>query len=126
MTIEIKILGLGDVGILSRIGPGVFDNNLDDNRSVEFLRNPRHHLPSQLKRKSLWVLARQSTTYIQTRPPSCGSMRLAWRRLTGTKVWARGCFKRCFQWAKRRACGTAWVLTDRSKCPSHATRFLEV
>ena len=43
-TIEIKVLGPQDAGVLEHVDPDVFDDPIDVCRAVEFLADPRHHL----------------------------------------------------------------------------------
>lgn len=44
MPIEIRILGPSDAPVLTKVAPGVFDQDVDPALSSEFLRDPRHHL----------------------------------------------------------------------------------
>lgn len=44
MSIEIRILGPADEGVLARVAPGVFDQEVNVALSKEFLNDPRHHL----------------------------------------------------------------------------------
>jgi ribosomal protein S18 acetylase RimI-like enzyme len=44
VSVEIRILGAGDLAVLDRVAPGVFDDDVDPRLSAEFLDDPRHHL----------------------------------------------------------------------------------
>src|SRR5262245_21535663 len=44
MTIDVRVLGPGDVGVLDRVAEGVFDNAVDRRWSREFFADRRHHL----------------------------------------------------------------------------------
>ena len=44
MSVEIRILGPNERGVLTRVAPDVFDHDIDMALSEEFLRDPRHHL----------------------------------------------------------------------------------
>ena len=50
VTIEIRLLGPGDDGVLTRVAPDVFDASLDPSWTAEFLRDPRMHLVVALDR----------------------------------------------------------------------------
>lgn len=41
---QIRILGHGDETMLAHVAPDLFDNEIDLERSIEFLNDPRHHL----------------------------------------------------------------------------------
>jgi ribosomal protein S18 acetylase RimI-like enzyme len=44
MTLEIRLLGADDDGVLHRVAPGVFDRPADPRWTREFLTDTRHHL----------------------------------------------------------------------------------
>jgi aminoglycoside 6'-N-acetyltransferase I len=44
MTIEIRLLGPGDDGILQRVAPDVFDHAVQSEWAHEFLNDHRHHI----------------------------------------------------------------------------------
>lgn len=44
MTLEIRLLGPDDRGVLERVAPGVFDHPVEPRWADAFLANPRHHL----------------------------------------------------------------------------------
>ena len=44
MTVEIRLLGPDDRGVLERVAPGVFDHPVEPRWADAFLANPRHHL----------------------------------------------------------------------------------
>ena len=44
MTVEIRLLGPDDRGVLERVAPGVFDHPVEPRWADTFLADPRHHL----------------------------------------------------------------------------------
>jgi aminoglycoside 6'-N-acetyltransferase I len=44
LIIEVRLLGPGDLAVLERVAPDVFDGPIRPNRAAEFLADPRHHL----------------------------------------------------------------------------------
>ena len=44
MTLEIRLLGPDDRGVLERVAPGVFDHPVEPRWADTFLADPRHHL----------------------------------------------------------------------------------
>ena len=44
MALEIKIPGPGDKRVLKNIAQGVFDKEVSEHLTAEFLDDPRHHL----------------------------------------------------------------------------------
>lgn len=44
MTLEIRLLGPDDRGVLERVAPGVFDHPVEPRWADAFLADPRHHL----------------------------------------------------------------------------------
>ena len=43
-TIDVRLLGSSDVGVLDRVADGVFDNPVDPRWAGQFFGDPRHHL----------------------------------------------------------------------------------
>ncbi len=44
MSIEIKLLNVGDADVLTNVEPGTFNDPIDPRGTQEFLNDPRHHL----------------------------------------------------------------------------------
>jgi aminoglycoside 6'-N-acetyltransferase I len=44
MTVEIRLLGPGDIAVFDRVADGVFDHAVDPGLSRAFLGDPRHHM----------------------------------------------------------------------------------
>lgn len=44
MTVEIRILGPNERDVLTRVAPDVFDHDIDEALTEEFLRDAHHHL----------------------------------------------------------------------------------
>jgi hypothetical protein len=89
-TIEIKVLGPQDAGVLEHVDPDVFDDPIDVCRAVEFLADPRHHLVVAVDDGVVSVSCRRFTTFIRTsRARNSGSTRSAWPKRTGARGWGR-------------------------------------
>jgi ribosomal protein S18 acetylase RimI-like enzyme len=114
MAIEIRILGLQDMGVLANGAPDVFELPIDARRAEEFLADPRHHLVVAIDdglvvgfvsavhyvhpdkpRPELWI----NEISVAETHRQCG---LATHMLRSVLGVARGL-----------GCAEAWVLTDR-------------
>ncbi|WP_019584879.1 GNAT family N-acetyltransferase [Deinococcus apachensis] len=44
MTVQVRLLGEGEAGVLRNVAPGVFDDDLRPDSLAAFFSDPRHHL----------------------------------------------------------------------------------
>ena len=113
MTIEIKLLGQGDEGILARVVPEVFDNVLDRAWTAEFLNDPRHHLAVALD-DGLVVGMASAVHYLHPDKPTelwineVGVAPTHWRQSIGQRL-----VKALLQLGRELGAKEAWVLTER-------------
>ncbi|MEM7725711.1 MAG: GNAT family N-acetyltransferase [Cyanobacteria bacterium P01_A01_bin.45] len=114
MTVEIRSLGLGDEDILHNIAPGVFDNQVDESLSAEFLADPRHHLAIAIE-SDLVVGFASALHYVHPDKPSelwineVGVAPTHQRQGIGKKL-----LQKLLKIAHSLGCHEAWVLTERS------------
>jgi GNAT superfamily N-acetyltransferase len=115
MTIEIKLLGLPDAGLLARVAPGVFDHPIDAERAAEFLADPRHHLAVAIEQDVVvgFVSAVHSVHPDKPRP-ELWINEVAVAATHRGRGLGTGLLRALFARARELGCGEAWVLTDRS------------
>ena len=115
MTIEIKVLGPQDAGVLANIAPDVFDDPINVGRTKEFLADSRHHLAVAVE--DGWVVGFVSAVhYVHPDKPrpelwinEVGVAATHRRRGLGTRL-----LHAAFAVARGLGCAEAWVLTDRA------------
>jgi aminoglycoside 6'-N-acetyltransferase I len=114
VTIDIRILGRGDAGVLARVAPGVFDEPVNDRWSAEFLADARHHLAVALEDGVVVGMASAVSYVNPDKPPEL------WINEVGVAPThqRQGIAKRLLQAllarGRERGCGEAWVLTDHA------------
>jgi aminoglycoside 6'-N-acetyltransferase I len=115
MTIEIKVLGRQDAGILADVAPDVFDDPIDVARADEFLADPRHHLAAAVEDGRVVGFA-SSVHYVHPDKPrpelwinEVGVAATHQGRSLGTQL-----LRALFAVARELGCAEAWVLTDRA------------
>jgi aminoglycoside 6'-N-acetyltransferase I len=115
MSMDIRILGPDDAGVLERVAPDVFDDPIDARRAQEFLADPRHHLAVAVDggvvvgfvsavhyvhpdkpRPELWINEVSVAATHQRRGLATRLLRVVFDR------------------ARSLGCDEAWVLTDRA------------
>jgi aminoglycoside 6'-N-acetyltransferase I len=115
MTIEIKILGPQDAGVLADVAADVFDDPIDTGRADEFLEDPRHHLAVAVEdgRVVGFVSAVHYVHPDKPRPElwinEVSVAATHRRRGLGTRL-----LHSLFAVARSLGCAEAWVLTDRA------------
>jgi ribosomal protein S18 acetylase RimI-like enzyme len=113
MTIEIKLLGQGDEGILERVVPEVFDNVLNRAWTAEFLNDQRHHLAVALD-EGLVVGMASAVHYLHPDKPTelwineVGVAPTHWRQGIGQRL-----VNALLQLGRELGAKEAWVLTER-------------
>jgi ribosomal protein S18 acetylase RimI-like enzyme len=114
MSIEIRVLGPGDIGVLMHVAPEVFDNPPDEGLTTEFLADPRHHIVVAID-DGLVVAFASALHYVHPDKPA-----QLWINEVGVapdyrrRGLAKAILRRLFEVGVAHRCTAAWVLTDRS------------
>lgn len=69
-SVVIRILGATDAAVLERISDDVFDNPVDANLTLEFLKDPRHHLATAISENQIVVGMASAVHYIHPDKPA--------------------------------------------------------
>ncbi|HEV2706947.1 MAG TPA: GNAT family N-acetyltransferase [Pyrinomonadaceae bacterium] len=118
MTIKFKVLQAGDEQILSRVAPDVFDYQIDERLTAEFLQDPRHHLAVAIDEEVVVGFA-SAVSYIHPDKPA-----ELWINEVGVSPThhrrgvARALLESLFRVGRQEGCSTAWVLTERENTPA--------
>ena len=112
---EIRILGPGDVAVLDKVAPDVFDDPLDSAATREFLRDPRHHLVVAID-DGVVVGFASAVHYVHPDKPApelwINEVAVASTHLR--RGIGKAILERLFGHARDHGCVEAWVLTDRA------------
>jgi GNAT superfamily N-acetyltransferase len=114
MTVETRLLGRDEAGVLAHVAPGVFDHAIDVRRTAEFLADPRHHLAVAIEH-GVVVGFVSAVHYVHPDKPQPElwinevSVAPAHRR----RGLAKALLQLVIEAGRRLGCGEAWVLTDR-------------
>ena len=115
MSIEIRVLGPRDEGVLGRVGAGVFDDPIHWERAREFLEDPRHHLIVAVE-EGVVVGFVSAVHYVHPDKPRPE----LWINEVGVAATHRGrgagkaMLRAALDAGRRVGCEEAWVLTNRS------------
>lgn len=115
MSIEVKVLAVGDGDSLHRVAAEVFDDPIDRARATEFLRDPRHKLVAALDGDSIIGFV-SAVVYVHPDKPSPE----LWINEVGVAPThhQRGIGRRMLdamlEVGRQCGCREAWVLTERS------------
>ena len=111
---QIRLLGPGDEDVLTRVAPGVFDYEVEQRWTTEFLEDPRHHLAVAIVDG---VVVGMASALHYVHPDKQPEL---WINEVGVSAeWqrhgiARRLIAALFVRARQVGCVEAWVLTDRS------------
>jgi GNAT superfamily N-acetyltransferase len=115
VSVETRILLPGEEDILTRVGPDVFDNPVDEEASRQFLADVRHHLAVAID-DGVVVGFASGVHYIHPDKPRPE----LWVNEVGVASTHRGqgvgkaVMEALFEHARALGCGAAWVLTDHA------------
>jgi ribosomal protein S18 acetylase RimI-like enzyme len=115
MSIEIRVLGPRDEGVLGRVGADVFDDPIHLERAREFLEDPRHHLVVAVE-GGVVVGFVSAVHYVHPDKPRPE----LWINEVGVAETHRGrgagkaMLRAALEVGRRAGCLEAWVLTNRS------------
>jgi L-amino acid N-acyltransferase YncA len=113
MTVDIRLLGPGDAGVLEHVAPGVFDNPVDPGLAQEFLRDARHHLVVAIDAGQVVGFA-SGVHYLH--PDKAAELwvnEVGVASTHGRQGLGRTLLRRLFEHARSLGCRQAWVLTHR-------------
>jgi aminoglycoside 6'-N-acetyltransferase I len=120
MTLEIRILRVGDTDILDHIADGVFDRPVDDALRSEFLRDPRHHLAVGIE-DGLVVGFASAVHYVHPdKPPQLRINEVAVAPSHQGKGIAKRILSALMALGRKLGCTEAWVLTDEANTAARA------
>ncbi|HYC31943.1 MAG TPA: GNAT family N-acetyltransferase [Gemmatimonadales bacterium] len=112
MSVEIRMLGHGEAGVLARVAPDVFDNAIDDEWCAEFFRDSRHHLAVALDR-GLVVGFASAVHYVHPdKPPELWINEVGVAPTHRQRGLGRGLLAALLEHAGTLGCVQAWVLTS--------------
>lgn len=115
MPIEIKVLRAGDDEVFDKVGPEVFDHEIDPRTTREFLADPRHHIVVAVEGGVVVGFA-SGVHYIHPDKPRPElwvnelSVASTHRRQGLGKIL----LQTLLEIGRQLGCLEAWVLTDRS------------
>ena len=115
MSIEIKLLRVGDEAVLSNVAPDVFDHAIDPAAAASYLRDPRLHLAVAIDAGVVVGFASGVHYHHPDKPKSelfVNEVAVApthHRRGIGSAVLGA-----LFEAARELGCREAWVLTGRT------------
>jgi aminoglycoside 6'-N-acetyltransferase I len=119
MSIEVKILGAGDEGVLDRVADDVFDDPIVAATSREFLADRRHRLAVALD-DGIVVGFVSAVLYVHPDKPR-PELWINEVGVAGThqgRGLGRALLEAMLENARELDCREAWVLTDRSNAPA--------
>jgi ribosomal protein S18 acetylase RimI-like enzyme len=110
---EIRVLRSDDRAVLDNVAPGVFDDPLDRDATLEFLNDPRHHLVVAIDGATVVGFV-SAVHYVHPDKPSPE----LWINEVGVAPTHQGhgtgkaLLARLLAIARELGCAEAWVLTD--------------
>ncbi len=114
MTPEIKILGPGDEELLKHVAAEVFDNDVSQELSLEFLKDARHHIVVAIE-QGVVVGFVSAVDYVHPdKPVELWINELAVAPPYQRQGIAKQLLQAIFKVGHERGCKEAWVLTERS------------
>jgi ribosomal protein S18 acetylase RimI-like enzyme len=119
-AIETRMLHAGDHALLMNVAPDVFDNDLDDRLTSEFLSDDRHHVAVAIDNGRVIGFA-SGVHYIHPDKPA-----EMWINEVGVADTHQGrgigkaIMRTMLEHARTLGCVNAWVLTERSNTAAMA------
>jgi ribosomal protein S18 acetylase RimI-like enzyme len=118
MTIAIRRLGPEDAALVSAAAAGVFDHPPQEQLTVEFLRDPRHHLMVAIEAGQI-VGSVSAVHYVH--PDKAAELWINEVAVAPThqgRGVGRQVLEAMLAHGRQLGCGCAWVLTDRANRPA--------
>lgn len=119
MAAEIRVLSADDVHVLRRVAPGVFDYEVDEAATREFLADERHHMVVAVD-DGVVVGFLSCVHYIHPdKPrPELWLNEVAVAPTHRRRGIASALLREAFALGRRLGCGEAWVLTEPDNVPA--------
>ena len=113
MEYTVRILNSGDAYVLDNVASGVFDNDVDQELTVEFLTDARHHLAIALDGDVVVGIA-SAVHYIHPdKEPELWINEVGITSTHRRQGIGKKLINALFDHGRELGCGTAWVLTER-------------
>lgn len=112
MTIDIRLLGPADAGVLQHVAPGVFDGPVDPRWSAEFLVDPRHHLAVAIEDGQVVGMASGVHYVHPDKPPELWVNEVGVAPTHQGRGLGRQVLTELLKHGRSLGCREAWVLTD--------------
>ncbi len=111
-SVEIRVLGSGDDGVLRKVAPDVFDYAVRPELAVEFLSDPRHHLVVAVDDGTVVGMA-SAVDYIHPdKPTELWINEVAVAPTHRNRGIGKQLVRALFEVGKSLGCQEAWVLTE--------------
>ena len=114
MSADIRLLGPRDAHVLTRVAPGVFDNEIDPHWTAEFLADPRHHLAVVVDDDVVVGMASGVHYVHPDKAPQLFINEVGIAPSHRGRGLGRQLVDRLVRLSMELGCTEAWVLTDRS------------
>jgi GNAT superfamily N-acetyltransferase len=114
------MLEKGEVAVLDRVAPDVFDDEVDAHWAREFVEDPRHHLAVALDGETVVGMA-SAVHYVQPdKPPELWINEVGVAPTYQRQGVGRRLLEALFERGRELGCGEAWVLTDDENAAARA------
>lgn len=117
---EIRILGVGDSGVLEKVADGVFDDAVNPKFSAELLADPRHHLCAAID-DGVVIGFGSAVHYVHPdKPPQLWINEVGVADSHRKRGVGKAIVWRLVGLAGELGCSEAWVLTEESNTAARA------
>jgi ribosomal protein S18 acetylase RimI-like enzyme len=114
VSIEIRVLGPGDDGVLARVAPDVFDDPIDPSWTREYLNDPRMHLVVAVDRGIVVGFASGVHYLHPDKPPELFINEVGVAPTHQRQGLGQRTLQALLEQGRTLGCTQAWVLTSRS------------
>ena len=118
MSVSIRVLTAADAELLEQIAPGVFDHDIDPQRSAEFLSDPRHHLAVAIDCDTIVGMASAVHYVHPDKKPELWINEVGVAQSHRNRGLGAQLVQALLNEGRRHGCTEAWVLTDRANAPA--------
>lgn len=118
MAVEIRALGPGDEGVLSRVASDVFDYPVNLTWAAEYLGDPRLHLVVALDNATVVGFASGVHYLHPDKPPELFINEVGVAPSHHRQGLGQRLLQELMERGRTLGCGLAWVLTSRTNTPA--------